>query len=281
MKYFALSLLIFSHLSFGAIEKIYSTHQKRDITKAELFTILPNLGFVVLGEYHNDPLIQSAEAEIIKGKTLMATQKGNIALMWEFLDFTDQAKIDMHYKEFVQGTIDSATFINQTAGANNQTYSVIFDEIKTLDAQVYGINLPRSVKQKVITDGIGSVDPIYVPATHYTGDQDYRDRFTVAMGNHVPADKLEDYFVAQCLTDSMMAHQSHTNHLKDLNFIIAGSFHTDFGHGTIVRLQNLTASEIKTIKLINSNNIDETQREEFLQGHSKYGVYADFLIFVK
>jgi uncharacterized iron-regulated protein len=274
-------LLLTSTYSLASIFKIYNTATKKYIPLSKLIEVLPDDGIIVLGEFHNDDLIQKAQASIISKKTQAARQEGNISLYWEFLNFTDQLKIDDEFTHFLEGEITSNQFITNTAGSNNLSYSPLLEELKKLAGQIFGINLPRSIKQKVIADGIDSIDPIFVPHHHYNGDESYRERFVQAMEGHVPASKIEAYFTAQCLTDSVMADTISRKILTGLNFLVAGSFHTDFFNGTVMRLNSLVNRNISTLKLINLNQLSEQIIQEYIQGHKKYGRYADFIIMVK
>lgn len=279
MKYLiSLLILIQSFIACASIHTIVQTADQSEIKLEKLVKQLPNDGFIVLGEYHNDELIQKAQAKIIESKAADIT---SASIHWEFLNHTEQMATSTLYEMLLKGEITAGEFIARTAGANNLTYTPIAEIAKKYQYDFFGINLPRSLKQKVIKDGIDSIDPVYVPSTHYTGGENYRERFTDAMGNHVPADMVEAYFVAQCLTDSVMADQAAKNAQNQLNYIIAGSFHTDFYDGTVVRLKNLSQRSVVTFKFINAGSMNQSEIQNITQGHKKYGAYADYIIVVK
>jgi len=263
------------------IDQVFDTKNQQYITYNELISNLIEDGIIVLGEFHNDALIQQAQAQIIQTKTQQSANEKNVTLFWEFLDLDDQAKINLNFTFFMNGEITAEDFIKNTAGNTNLTYAPIFDSLKLVGGKIMGANLPRTIKQQVITSGIGSIDPKYVPYHHYNGDENYRELFVQAMGGHVPASQLEAYFTAQCLTDSFMADTITRNFTTRLNFLVAGSFHTDFYNGTVARIRKLTNRDIQTLKVVNLTQLNSQTIQEYKVGHQKYGPYADYIIMVK
>jgi len=231
----SLMALFISVNTYADISSIYSTKENASISYRDFLHQLPSKGHIVLGEFHNTNSIQSAQAQIIKDKSVLENNIENTRIMWEFLNHTDQEKINNHFKKLQAGLINSKQFVTLVAGNRNLSYSPIMEVASFLGHSPIALNLPRKLKKKVIDGGINSIDPKYVPAHHYVGGENYFRRFSQAMGGHVPADKLERYFLAQCLTDSVMSDQANKHH-HGLSFIIAGSFHTDFYDGTVARL---------------------------------------------
>lgn len=281
MKSIIAFIFIFLSLNtYAAIVEIYSTQKNSSISINELIADTKDTQFFVLGEFHNDPIIQNSEKEIIETISLSNPLKSK-ALMWEFLDHPDFQNTTKQFQLLKNGTISSSEFISNTAGKQNLEYSVIFDAAKSFDdIEVFGVNLPRTLKQKVMKEGINSIDPKYIPTVHYVGGPEYLERFDLSMGGHVPREKLEMYFLAQCLTDSVMADEVYKNQ-KEINFLIAGSFHTDFYDATIARLQKLTNAKVSSFKIVNLNELGNEEIDELRNGHLKYGHFADFIIFSK
>jgi uncharacterized iron-regulated protein len=278
MKITLLIALIVSSISASSADPlVYKTSDSEYISFERFISEIPSTGHIVMGEFHNDPLIQNTQTKIIKDKITLENMTGQFSVMWEFLNYTDQEKIQRQYKSLKESKITVDEFISNTAGKQNLTYAPIFSVTAQYDGNIAGINLPRSLKQAVVKGGLGAISPEFIPQAHYTGDEDYLARFVAAMGAHVPAEKIPNYFLAQCLTDSVMAEQIHLNNTKQLNFIIAGSFHTDFYDGTVVRLKD-TYHNVTTLKLVNINILSEIELNEIISGNYKYGVYADYIL---
>lgn len=279
MKSICLLFLIVSLNAQAAITKVFNSASSRFIGY-EAFIQNVNLAeFVVMGEFHNDEQIQLAEAQIITDTVASSNSQNNFSLMWEFLDFTDQNKINKEYEKFKNNQISAYEFLSSsTSNSNSKTYAPVVTAARDFGANIWGLNLPREIKQKAMEEGINSIDPKLVPKSHYVGGPEYKDRFAESMGGHVPPEKISKYFLAQCLTDSVMAYQANLRH-SHLSFIIAGSFHTDFYDATVVRLKNLTEKKIVTIKIVNLSDLSEEDVQELKNGSSLYGAYADYIVF--
>ena len=279
MKILLLSLL-FSHSLRAEITQIFDTKTQSSISAKEFLSKTQSTGFFILGEFHNNPTIQEAEAQIISDVTNSRIKKTATAVMWEFLNYTDQNQTAAEFEKFNQGLITSQEFLINTAGKQNLEYAPVIEAAKKTNASLIGLNLARDLKQKVIAGGIGAIDPSYIPASHYVGGDQYLERFKVAMGEHIPASKLPNYFLAQCLTDSVMAFEAAKNE-KDLNFIVAGSFHTDFFDATVARLKKLTNLSIVTLKIVDTKSATTDEMKEYSNGDKTYGAFADYIIFSK
>ncbi|WP_127715705.1 ChaN family lipoprotein [Halobacteriovorax sp. HLS] len=259
--------------SFAAIRAVYNT-QTRDYIEYERFiTQLPDAGHIVLGEFHNIKEIQSAQAKIIKDKIKAEDAYSTAQIMWEFINFTDQENINSTYQQFLKRSISAEEFVTKISGKQNISYTPILELTALTGRAPIALNLPREIKKQAMEGGIDSIDPIFVPSHHYLGGDDYLSRFREAMGGHAPEDMIQKYFLAQCLTDSVMSDKANTSHLG-LSFIIAGSFHTDFYDGTVARLKKISSEQVTTIKLTNT----EMFQEDFLLENQNYGFYADFIV---
>ena len=263
------------------IIEVYDTQLEKSIDFEYLIQKLPAQGFLILGEYHNFDEIQLAQSQVIKEKVAYEMARSNFRVFWEFLNYTDAKKTKDEYTKFRNGTSTAFEFLINTAGEQNIHYAPIIETVKNFNGKITGINLPRVLKQKVISDGIGSIDPKYVPINHYAGGPDYLERFEAIMGGNVPAEKIAAYFEAQCLTDSVMAEQIYQHSNKDLNFVIAGSFHTDFNDATTIRLKNLTHRPVVTFKFVTLNLETQAEIDNYKESQLSYGHYADYIIVTK
>lgn len=232
--------------------------------------------FIVLGEFHNDPSIQNAEGQIIEEVGQLSSTK-SAAVMWEFLNFTEQDLIKDLFSKYKSNIVTAEEVITNTAGAQNLEYTAVIKAAKSLNAELVGLNLPRDLKQKVMKGGLTAIDSSLIPASHYLGGANYLERFEETMGGHVPPEKVQAYYLAQCLTDSVMAHHSLINQ-KEINFLVAGSFHTDYFDGTVEKLKKLTSDSVLSVKIVNSDKMDQEELNYYLNGDEKFGVFADYII---
>lgn len=281
MKYL-IWFTLFSVISFSqalAMQmEIFHPKTDRYLSFEEFIMELPKEGHIALGEFHNQTAIQNTQAQIINEKIQREGLFADFTIHWEFLNHTEQEKTDRIFFDFVANLITAEQFVEKTAGSRNLEYAPLVQVAKDLHGDFRGINLPRKYKQQVIAGGIRSIDPVLVPDSHYVGGDRYFERFKKVMGAHVPASKITAYFLAQCLTDSVMASQVAKYNGKRLNFIIAGSFHTDFQDATVERLEKLLGSDVLTLKFASHSLNSEEEIKQYKSYDPLYGFFADYII---
>ncbi|MBT3980560.1 MAG: ChaN family lipoprotein [Bacteriovoracaceae bacterium] len=273
----ALALTILSLNTFSATS-IYKSGSSKFVTNEQFLKEIPANARVILGEYHYNHLIQGAQAQIIKDVVKATYSENSFTVGWEFLNYTAQSEIDHNFEMFSDDKIDLAKFFQGlSVSKNNLVYAPILKAVKDLGGQLLGLNIERSVKKKLITGGIKAVDPKYVPADFQLGDKNYRKRFNTVMGSHVPREKLDGYFLAQCFTDSVMSQALITNSTFDLQFVVAGSFHTDYFSGTVAQLKRDKSLPVITIKLIDTIGMGKKEIGELTNPSKEFGPIADYI----
>jgi hypothetical protein len=99
------------------------------------------------------------------------------------------------------------------------------------------------------------------------------------MQDHVPPDKLSNYFDAQCLTDDVMAHTL-LGSREPFKILVAGSFHTDYRDGAVARLAARAPSEtVAAVRIVDASDYREPELPSVLWDE-RYGPVADFVVFV-
>lgn len=278
-KLLPLALLLFTSSVFSF--EIFSTQFQKTITPTEFLTLHSQDRNFVLGEFHNTQSIQNGQAKLIELILSPYPHHMKSALHWEFLNHTEQSQIHMNWKKVINSQMSTESFLTKHLGNNNKEYLPIFNLLSQSNSSIYGLNIPRSIKQEVIKNGLGSIDQSLIPVHHYVGGPEYKERFTKAMGGHAPSDLVDKYFEVQCLTDSIMADQFlKYSSQADINFIIAGSFHTDYFDGTVARINQLTTESLVTFKFIQESAHTAEELEEFKNGSKTYGHYADYIVIV-
>ncbi len=261
------------HLPLNAkVLEVYSPYRQMSLGLKSLYVNLSKANLIALSEFHNTKNIQLAQAQIID--ELAKYRKEKPQLFWEFLNYTEQKKISYDYDR-----LPTDSFLEKYIGPKQaKFYSPIIQKIKLHQGHVFGLNLPRPWKQKVIKDGIDSIPKEYIPPQHYIGGDDYKKRFYTAMKGHTSGEKIEKYFEVQCLTDSIMAQQLALKLTHQLNILIAGNFHLDFEDGTLVRLKNLIPLNLKSLKIVEKSAHTQEDLKQFKLGHPEYGIYADYIV---
>jgi len=280
MKNFLIVFALLTSLNLSAkVVGVYNTAEKAEQSYTSFLNSIADSRYIVLGEFHYDLPIQEAEGRIILDVSALAPAATK-NVMWEFLNVTDQQMIDSLYNEVMAGKLTSEEFILKTLGDQNAPYAFVISAARETRAGLIAMNLPREQKQKVIKEGIQSIDPKFVPASHYLSGKNYYDRFVDSMGGHVPAEKIQSYYVAQCLVDSVMSDTA-VRRKADLNFLVAGSFHTDFFDGTVEKIKKLDSAKLSSVKIINLDSLSDEEKTAFENGDETFGTYADYLVFVR
>jgi uncharacterized iron-regulated protein len=273
----ALILLFIPVMAFAKIDSVFKTKTGQYISYQDLMTELPSQGFMVLGEFHNHVEIQKAQGKLVED--IVTTKKlfNKFQLGWEFLNYSKQSEITASFNRMVTNQMTVMEFLTSAVGNKNKSYVPVIQALKNKSGKLVALNIEREIKQKLIKEGR---DAIYehLPPNFEVGADAYRERFYLAMGDHVPPAMKEPYFEAQCLTDSVMSYKAVEHHNFPMTFIIAGSFHTDFYLGTVSRLKKLTSEEVVTFKIVDSSKLTANELLEIVNGDQKYGAYADYII---
>jgi len=279
MKTFiALVGLAFYSLSAIAGIEVYNTSTDTYETLEDFAAQSSPSAFYILGEYHYNEVIQKTQAEVIQKIVEANLAEENFDLAWEFMNFNDQDEQEAQWKQVLNGKLSLEPFLALFGQNNASSYLPIFEVAQKLKANYYGVNAPRKIKSQIMKGGLSSVDPKWIPPRVEVGGDNYLERFRDAMGGHVPDDALKPYFLAQCYTDSVMAHYLNEFSKSNLSFLVVGSFHNDYRDGTVVRLEGLTNRPVVSLKFVNAADMTADELEELKKPHSVYGDIADYIV---
>ncbi|MCM2323067.1 MAG: ChaN family lipoprotein [Oligoflexia bacterium] len=251
-----------------------------EIDSAILAARLAEARTIVLGEKHDTTAVQLAQASIIRAVTELTGRQNDFTFAWEFLNVSDRQRTEDAYARFVSGAIDVRELLIQLQGRDSyMNYAPLFEVTRALGGRLIGVNLSRAEKAPVTRGGIAAADPALVPPGFELGGEAYHERFAETMQNHVPPQKLENYFAAQCLTDDVMAYHVSLDPAP-LKFLVAGSFHTDYLDATVARLRVRAPGEsLLSVKLVDAADYTEAELLPLLRD-AKYGDIADYVYFV-
>lgn len=270
-------------MAFGE-DRVFDTSAQKFISLDEFADRIPSSGQVVLGEFHYQGNIQKAQGEIIKRVVEKHFKHDAFTVAWEFLNYTDQANVRENFVAYKLGEISDLDlfkrwFPNSTKPEQNLPYISFVDVAVNLGGEVIGVNAPRTQKRVITKEGIGALDPDLVPPNYEIGSDEYWKRFVEAMGGHGTPDSLKRYFEAQSFTDSVMAYQMLSYGAHELQFLIVGTFHSDYMDGVVRELGKTHSWETTTIKIVDKADLEINSYRELLFGHRSYGRYADYIYF--
>ncbi|MCO4793240.1 MAG: ChaN family lipoprotein [Bacteriovoracaceae bacterium] len=273
--------LILLPLIAEATYEVYDFKTQRYLTPTEFALQSEPQAFYILGEYHYNEPIQKAQASVMELLVNTHEAKAKFDLAWEFMNFNDHASIQTKWNAVQTRNLDIKTFLSDFGQSKADSYLPIFNAAINLKGNYYGVNAPRNIKKQIMDGGLSSVDPMWIPPRVEVGGDNYLERFREAMGGHVGDDVLKSYFLAQCYTDSVMAHYLNEFSKNDLTFLVVGAFHNDYRDGTVVRLEGLVNRDVISLKFVDGNLLSEDELTELLTPHSVYGSIADYLVIKK
>lgn len=281
-KYCIALFVVFSNLTVFAYDwngRVFRGADRTEIPFYELMGEVQSSKIVIMGENHTTPEVQNIQAKIID--EAISLRKQSFALAWEFLAKTRQPRTEELLAQLKAGGISYEEFIRRAVGSSkNNTYIPVLKKVLDLGGSIYGINLTREEKSPITQGGIKSADPKLVPPGYEIGGDDYFERFSKEMEGHVPAEKIGNYFDAQCLTDDVMAF--HTLALRNYQkiFLIAGHFHTDYYDGLVQRLNQRAPNTNKLlVRIVDASEFVESELFNLFR-HPKYGQLTDYVVFV-
>lgn len=262
-------------------QKVIDLSTQQEVSHRELFQTAGSFRNIVLGEKHYTNKIQQAQTEVIRGVVKNTRSKGNFTVGWEFLNIIDQKKVKSNFNQVKSRKITAEEFLLVLHGhAHSAPYAPIIEQTARLDGDLIGVNLSRKQKAPILKGGLSAIDSRLIPPNFELGSDDYFERFYNAMKDHAGADKIQNYYEAQCLTDDVIAHYLSENSQNDLRFLVIGGFHSDYLLGAVERLKKRDG-ELNTviIRFVDLSDYQENEINDLID-HSKYGLIADFVYFV-
>ena len=277
-----IALMVVSPATFAALwnGRIVVSNQQREIGLPELAMNLVYARNVILGEKHNTPGVQLAQAKVMEAVMALAPQD-RMTTAWEFLNFSDQSKIDFAFHRFENGQISAEDFLTETQGsAKYKSYAPILEVTKKFGGRLIGVNLSRTDKEPVVQGGLVNAKPGTIPVDFELGSTNYWERFRKTMEGHATEAQMQNYYAAQCLTDDVIAVSMLADQKADRRFLVVGSFHSDYFDGVVSRLMKRAPDQtIGVVRFIDASDYTEAELQA-LPVDSKYGPVADFVYFV-
>jgi len=257
-----------------------------DLTRIELSQVITRVApgsVVIVSEQH-----QFAAHHKKQLKFLLVLQQHSpiagyqVSVGMEFLSYPYQAAVN----QYLLGQMNEVDFLRavfwQGNGFEFYRQQILFSRLS--GGKTLALNAPRWLTAKISQQGLTSLSEQQrqlLPPHFEIGNEFYRERFWKAIGgDHVPHEKLINYFTAQSLWDDTMAWQT-AEHLKiypnDVVVIIVGDFHAIYGGGLKDRLQQRGVDSVISISQVNLSGLNEFERHEMLAPHPNWGARADFI----
>lgn len=283
MKFFLFFIVFSSFVEAASWDgRIFNVKNNSEISYEEYITNLTNYNFIVLGEKHYTLEVQNAQAKTISDVVIESGKANAFTTGWEFLNVTEQPMIDNYYFQVKTKKITALNFVEKTQGKvdKQEGYAAIIDATAILGGKLLGTNLTRLEKKPVTERGIGALDPRLLPPNFDYGTSGYYQRFALEMQGHATPEQVKNYYASQCLVDDTIAYHLLKDSPFDLNFLIVGSFHSDYFDGAVNRIKVRNPFvEVATIKIIDASDYEESELLNLIHS-DEYGDIADYVYFV-
>jgi len=282
MKAVAVLLSLVLVLAANAIETPFIIEgDGQSLSSIELLISEIEAGSIlILGELHDNTAHHSNQLEVIQA---LIAQGHQVDLGMEFLNYTDQYEI---YK-YSSGLISKGEFlksINWKTPDTFEFYSPMIEAVSKNDGSVLGLNIPRAITSKVAKRGVNSLtnsELVLLPHPLEYGNKLYFERFYQAVGGeHVPDNKIENYFWSQSMWDDVMSWKALEfvqKNPESVLVIIVGDFHVSYGGGLGEIFRRKGFSNIKTVSQIKKGDATDSELNQELTPHVKYGRRADWI----
>jgi uncharacterized iron-regulated protein len=283
-------------------EIVWDTQQAEWITPDQLAEKIHAQEIWVMGEQHATPenaadpeniVHHQNQLRLLEGLNQTAQKNGfSVSLGMEFLTYTYQPFVD----QYLQGSLSEKDFLKavQWGGSPFESYREQIRVPTKYAARTWALNIPQSIAghvAKVGPDGLTDEETRLLPPRWELGNPQYFERFKEVMGDHVPEEKIANYFWAQSLWDSTMAWKATeaiaTN--SQSLMIIVGEFHVIYGGGlpemisrySLGRIQTahsaLSQVQVHTVLQTSVDNWSAEALQEAVQPDASYGPQADYI----
>lgn len=243
---------------------------------------VPSEMAVFIGEQHYTPVVQAAEAQLIR--TLRPQIVG-----WEFLNANEQAAVDHQIHRLRSGEIPLSDFFQGIPSLAKDpqiaAYLPVVAAVAETDARLIALNAPRAIKRQLRKEGWDTLPSEWQPPRFprpltYAGS--YWERFVATMTGHdgnapaMPESDIQSFYLAQFYTDDVMAWKAALAlENQGPSIWIAGSFHMDYGLGFTARFHQYSNAPSFTIKLVDGTALDAEGRAELNARDPRDGWIAD------
>jgi uncharacterized iron-regulated protein len=207
---------------------IVSAKRGGPVSFDELISDLKESRMIYIGEIHTSKAHHDIQLKIIRE---LYGKNPELTVGMEMFDRTYQAILD----QWSEGSLDRKSFINRTHWYANwkydfELYSDIFEFIKEHRIRLTGLNIPFHIPAKISTGGIDSLsedEKKYLPLIISRTDPDHREAVEKIFGRHKikGRDDFENFYMAQCVWDDIMAETASNNIKNGIMVILAGNGH--------------------------------------------------------
>jgi uncharacterized iron-regulated protein len=272
--------------------RVYVSASKRFADFEVLTADVARADVVFVGEQHDDVPTHRLERALLEG---LRRRRSDVILSLEMFERDVQEPLD----HFWMGHTDEAEFLAQARPWPHyaRDYKPLVDFAVAHQWPVVAANVPREIAAAVSKSGLDALKGRPAAQTAWFAKDlrcapsgDYFRRFGAAMvGSHgdpaapaMDADTLGRYYASQCLKDETMAESIAEAYVagsiggkRPLVVSINGSFHSDYGEGTVERTRRrLPDRRIVVVTILPVTDLDTVAPDRDVRKKADYLVYT-------
>jgi uncharacterized iron-regulated protein len=271
-------------------QRVYASAQKRFADFESLAAAVAKADVVFVGEQHDNVDTHRIERELLEA---VQRRRGDVVLSLEMFERDVQEPL----AHFSMGHTEESEFLSQARPWTQyaRDYKPLVDFALAQNWSIVAANVPREIAAAVSKSGMSALDTRPdAEKAWFAHDREcapkgaYFDRFREAMTGHekdapsMDAATLTRYYESQCLKDETMAEsiaQAYTagsiGGKRPLVIGINGSFHSDYGDGTVSRTRRrLPGKQIVVVTVLPVENLDTLKPDKDLRKRADWIVFT-------
>jgi uncharacterized iron-regulated protein len=231
---------------------ILSGRTRAPVSFAEMLEDLMMVRLVYVGEKHTSRSHHEVQLRIIQA---LDGRDQRLAVGLEMFDRPYQAVLD----RWTAGALDEDEFLRSTHWYANwrfdyALYRDILDYVKSRGIRLVALNLPFSIPPKIRVGGIAHLpdyEKVFLPREVDTSVAAHREFVQAIFARHDFKGNVhfEDFYLAQCAWEEVMAETLANDLGADRMVVLAGNGHIQFGYGIPQRAFRRTGAPYRTIYL--------------------------------
>jgi uncharacterized iron-regulated protein len=231
-------------------DTIISGNSGKTVSFDEMMADLNDYQMIFVGEKHAITSQHANQLEIIKA---VFRHNPSMVVGMEMFDRSYQPVLDL----WSAGVLDEETFLRKVQWYANWGYDFglyrdILLFIKNNKIKIVALNIPSYIASRIRVGGIENLsdaDKSYLPKEIDTQNTAYRDYVEQAFNRHHFRDnvKFDDFYMAQCVWDEVMAESVATNLGSKKIVVLTGNGHIQHNYGIPDRAFRRTGIPFRTI----------------------------------
>ena len=233
---------------------IISTKTGKPISFEALVSDLAASRVIYVGEQHTNRSHHEIQLKIIKG---VFKEHPSMAVGMEMFDHSYQSVLD----QWSNAEFDEKIFLRKTHWYANwrfdfSLYRDVLEFIKDNRIRLVALNIPNHIPPKIREGGVESLgddEKKHLPQqidTSYAAHREYLHKVFKPHQHHFRGSvEFEDYYMAQCVWEDVMAEAIAENLNGDVMVVIAGNGHIQYKYGIPDRAFNRTKVDFRTVYL--------------------------------